>query len=133
MGHKLYWHISLIYLKTESSKNLSGFSQIGTVTNVDTILIFEGIRKELEGYLLEQSDDTDSTDGVLDFLAALSDKIWEEFEELLDGDSDKKRFLMVLTRIFALLLNTKVDMPEKIKKILKIAIETTVKLWSGQN
>ena len=116
----------MIYLKTESSKNLSGFSQIGTVTNVDTILIFEGIRKELEGYLLEQSDDTDSTDGVLDFLAALSDKIWEEFEELLDGDSDKKRFLMVL-------LNTKVDMPEKIKKILKIAIETTVKLWSGQN
>ena len=123
----------MIYLKTESSKNLSGFSQIGTVTNVDTILIFEGIRKELEGYLLEQSDDTDSTDGVLDFLAALSDKIWEEFEELLDVDSDKKRFLMVLTRIFALLLNTKVDMPEKIKKILKIAIETTVKLWSGQN
>ena len=123
----------MIYLKTESSKNLSGFSQIGTVTNVDTILIFEGIRKELEGYLLEQSDDTDSTDGVLDFLAALSDKIWEEFEELLDGDSDKKRFLMVLTRLFALLLNTKVDMPEKIKKILKIAIETTVKLWSGQN
>ena len=123
----------MIYLKTESSKNLSGFSQTGTVTNVDTILIFEGIRKELEGYLLEQSDDTDSTDGVLDFLAALSDKIWEEFEELLDGDSDKKRFLMVLTRIFALLLNTKVDMPEKIKKILKIAIETTVKLWSGQN
>ena len=123
----------MIYLKTESSKNLSGFSQIGTVANVDTILIFEGIRKELEGYLLEQSDDTDSTDGVLDFLAALSDKIWEEFEELLDGDSDKKRFLMVLTRIFALLLNTKVDMPEKIKKILKIAIETTVKLWSGQN
>ena len=123
----------MIYLKTESSKNLSGFSQIGTVTNVDTILIFEGIRKELEGYLLEQSDDTDSTDGVLDFLAALSDKIWEEFEELLDGDSDKKRFLMVLTRIFALLLNTKVDMPEKIKKILKIAIKTTVKLWSGQN
>ena len=123
----------MIYLKTESSKNLSGFSQIGTVTNVDTILIFEGIRRELEGYLLEQSDDTDSTDGVLDFLAALSDKIWEEFEELLDGDSDKKRFLMVLTRLFALLLNTKVDMPEKIKKILKIAIETTVKLWSGQN
>ena len=123
----------MIYLKTESSKNLSGFSQIGTVTNVETILIFEGIRKEVEGYLLEQSDDTDSTDGVLDFLAALSDKIWEEFEELLDGDSDKKRFLMVLTRIFALLLNTKVDMPEKIKKILKIAIETTVKLWSGQN
>ena len=123
----------MIYLKTESSENLSGFSQIGTVTNVDTILIFEGIRKELEGYLLEQSDDTDSTDGVLDFLAALSDKIWEEFEELLDGDSDKKRFLMVLTRLFALLLNTKVDMPEKIKKILKIAIETTVKLWSGQN
>ena len=46
----------------------------------------------------------------------LSDRIQEEFDKLFEGDSNKKRFLRALTRIFALLLNTKVDMPDKIKK-----------------
>ena len=34
-----------------------------------------------------------------------------------------------MSRIFALLLNTKVDTTEKIKRILKIDIETTIKIW----
>ena len=49
-------------------------------------------------------------------------------EELLSGDSDKKRFLKAMSKIFALLLNTKADTTEKIKRILKIAIETTIKI-----
>ena len=44
----------------ETSKNLFGFEQIETNPKIDSILLFEGIRKEVEGYLLEQSDDTDS-------------------------------------------------------------------------
>ena len=52
----------------------------------------------------------------------------EEFDELLDSNTDKKRFLGALTRIFTLILNAKVDTPEKIKKILKITIETTIKI-----
>ena len=87
----------------------------------------------MENYLLGESEDTDSTDGVFDFLSTLSEKIQEEFDELLDGNTDKKRFLKALTKIFALLLNRKVDTPEKIKKILKIAVETTIKIWQGQN
>ena len=47
-------------------------------------------------------------------------------EELLSSDSDKKRFLKTMSKIFALLLNTKVDTTEKIKRIFKIAIETTI-------
>ena len=35
--------------------------------------------------------------------------------------------------IFALLLNTKVDTADKIKRILKIAIEIMLKTWQGQN
>ena len=96
---------------------------------VDTTLIFEEINKELEEYLLEKSINTDSTDGVFDFLEALSARVQEEFEELLDGDIDKKRFVKALTLIFALLLNTKVNIADKIKRILKIAIETTIKIW----
>ena len=42
--------------------------------------------------------------------------------------SNSKIFL----KIFALLLNTKVNTAEKIKKIIKIALETTIKIWSGQ-
>ena len=64
-------------------------------------MIIEEIRKEVQGYLLEESDNTDSTNGVFDFLSTLYEKIQEEFDKLLDGDSDKKRFLRTLTRIFA--------------------------------
>ena len=109
------------------SKNLFGFEEIDVSSTSDSTLIFEEIRKEVQEYLLEESDDTDSTDGIFDFLSTLSDKIQEEF------DTNKKRFLRALTRIFTLPLNTKVDTPEKIKRILKIAVETTITIWSGQN
>ena len=87
----------------ESTKNLFRFKQIDDGTNIDSTLIFEEIRKEVEEYLLGESEDTDSTDGVFYFLSTLSEKIQEEFDELLDGNTDKKRFLRALTRIFVLL------------------------------
>ena len=54
-----------------------------------------------------------------------------DFDELIGEDKNKKRFVKALTRIFALLLNTKVNTADKIKKTLKIAIETTLKIWQG--
>ena len=100
----------------EATNNLFGLEQKHVDIKIDSTLIFEEIRKELKEYLLEQSVNSDSTDSVFDFLAMLSDRIQEEFDKLFEGDSNKKRFLRALTRIFALLLNTKVDMPDKIKK-----------------
>ena len=76
-------------------------------------MIFEEITRELEAYLLEESDDADLTDSVSGFLTSLADQVQGEFEELLDGNSDKKRFLRALSKIIALLLNTKVDTAEK--------------------
>ena len=64
-----------------------------------------------------------------DFLKDLSDSVQEEFEELIAGNSNKKHFVRELSRIFVLLLNTKVDTPEKIKRIINIVIETTIKIW----
>ena len=49
----------------ETSNNLFGFEQIDADIKVDSTLIFEEIRKELEEYLPEQSVDSDSTDAVL--------------------------------------------------------------------
>ena len=112
-----------------STENLFNFelSQAGVETN--SALIFEKITKELEAYLSRESNDEDSTDGIFDPLSSISDSVPEELDELISGDTDKKRFLWALSRIFALLLNTKVDTAEKIKRVLKIAIEMTIKIW----
>ena len=100
---------------------------------IDTPLIFEKIKQELKEYLLEQTVEADSTDGIFDLLDNLTNRVQEDFDEIIGDDKDKKRFIKSLTRIFTLLLNTKVDTVNKIKRILKIAIKTTLKLWSGQH
>lgn len=74
----------------------------------------EEIRKEIEEYLLGESDNTYTTDRVCDFLTTLPEKIKKEFDELLHGNSNKKCFLRAMTSIFALLLNIKVNIPNKI-------------------
>ena len=97
-----------------SSKNLFGFKQIEAGNRVDATLIFEEINKELEEYLLEKSIVTDSIDGVFDFLEWLNDRKQKDFQELLEGEADKKRFIKALTRIFVPFLNTKVNILDKI-------------------
>ena len=116
-----------------SSDNLFGLEQIEVDNkNFDTTRIFEEIYKEIGEYLTGEIDN-DSTYGVFDFLENLTNRLQEDFDELIGEDNDKKRFIKALTRIFALLLNTKVDTTDKIKRILKIAIETTLKIWQGPN
>ena len=99
-------------------------------TSVDATLIFEEIHKEIREYLTEEID-TDSTDGVFDLLENLTNRLQEDFDELIVEDTDKKRFVKALTQIFALLLNTKVDTADKIKRILKIVVKTTLTIWRG--
>ena len=110
-----------------SNDNLFGLEQTEVDnTNVDTTRIFEKIHKETGEYLTGETD-TDSTDGIFDFLESLTNCLQEDFHELIGEDNDKKRFVKTLTRIFALLFNTKVDTADKIKRILKIIVETTLK------
>ena len=99
-------------------------------TSIDATRIFEEIHKEIREYLTEEID-TDSTDGVFDLLENLTNRLQEDFDELIGEDTDKKRFVKALKQILALLLNTKVDTADKIKRILKIAVETTLKIWQG--
>ena len=44
----------------------------------------------------------------------------------------KKKSIRSIIRVFALLLFTKVNTVDKIRKILIIAVETTLKTWQGQ-
>ena len=107
------------------------FKELNELVEYDGCLILEEITSNLEKYLKEESDDKDTTDGILDVITGLSETVTGEFEDLLEGDDDKKRFLKSLSKIFALLLNTKVGTADKIKKIIRLAIETTIKIWSG--
>ena len=127
-----YFKAKAIHFLMASSANLFSFEQIEADSGVDPTLIFEEINKELEEYLLEKSINTDSTNGVFDFLETLNNQVQENFDELIGEDTNKKRFITALTRILALLLNTKVDTVDKIKIILKIAADSTTKVWQGQ-
>ena len=100
-------------------------------TSVDATRIFEENHKEIGDYLTGQGNDADSMDDVFDFLENLTSRLQDDFDKLIGEESDKKRFVKALTRIFALLLNTKVDTTDKIKRILRIAIKTTLKIWQG--
>ena len=73
------------------------------------------------------------TDRVFDLLENLTNRLQKNFDKLIEEDNDKKRFVKALTSIFALLLNTKVDTADEIKRILKTAVETTLKTWRGAN
>ena len=84
---------------------------------------------KLEAFLSKENNGTNLTDGIFDFLSQISDSAQKEFDKRLSGDSNKKRFVRALTRIFGLLLNTRVDTAEKMKLIIKIAIKTTLKIW----
>ena len=55
----------------------------------DQARLFEAINKELEAFLAKENNDKDSTDGILDFLATISDSVQEQFDEFVSGDSDK--------------------------------------------
>ena len=96
-----------------STKNLFDFKPSQAGVETISALIFKEITRELEAYLSRESNNEDSTDGIFEFLSSISDSVQEEFDELISGDSDKKRFLRALSRIFALLLNTKVNMAKK--------------------
>ena len=117
-----------------SSSNLFELEQIEVEnTSVDATRIFDEIHKEIGDYLIGEGNDADSTDSVFDFLENLTNRLQDDFHELIGEDTDKERFVKALTRIFALLLNTKVDTADKIKRILKIAIETTLKNGKNQS
>ena len=63
-----------------------------------------------------QNKDTDATDGIFDEITTLSDEVRREFGDLLKRGDEKKPFLQSLSKIFALLLNTKVGTADKIQK-----------------
>ena len=60
-------------ITTELLDVLLGFPEKEKGSEADNTLISEEITRELEEYLLRESDDADSTDGVLEALTTISE------------------------------------------------------------
>ena len=85
----------------------------------------------LQCILKNESKDLDSTVGIQDTIHNIADSGQQDFEELIGIDPDKKEFVRKLSKVFAVLLNMNCNTAEKIKRVIKIAIEMTLKLWLG--
>ena len=72
-----------------SGNNLFSLEQIEVEkTSVNATLIFEEIHKEIREYLTKEID-TDSTDSVFDLLENLTNRLYEDFDELIGEVNDK--------------------------------------------
>ena len=97
---------------------------------LDTPFIFDNITNELEENLLEEQGESDAEDGLFSIVESVTNKLQEDYDELIGNNTDKKRFIKSLNRVFALFLNTKVDTVDKIKKN-RTAVKMTLKIWQG--
>ena len=95
--------------------------------------LFQEMKQEVSQKLFNTENGDDSTDGPLNFIENLVNNLQTEFDKTLGENVDKRLFVRSLTKIFTILLSVKADSTEKIKQMIKIAINAFLKLWSGQN
>ena len=99
------------------------------------VALFQEIETELSELLFlqnEGSESDDETDGPIQFIKNIVEKVKKDFDGVV-VDEEKKTFLSVLTKIFATLLSVKADNIEKIINLIKISLSTVIKSWSEQN
>lgn len=87
--------------------------------------IIENILHVLTEHIKSENKDLDSADKILDTVHNIVDSV----QQSIGISSDKKLFLRNLSKLFAVLLNTNYNTVEKIKRVIKIAIETMLTLW----
>ena len=94
--------------------------------------LFEEIESELTNIIIDESSPEEETDGAFELIRNIVDNVRSEIENFVENE-DLKKFLYVLTKVFTLLLNIKVDNTEKIINIVKLAISSILKKWSELN
>ena len=87
---------------------------------------------ELTNIIIDEISSEEETGGAIDTIRIIVDSVRSEIENFV-GNDDLKKFLYVLTKIFTLLLNVKVNNTEKIVSIVKLAISSILKKWSELN
>ena len=60
---------------------------------VNAPFLFQEIERELKSYLLEEQPERDSTNGPIQLIENLTNKIQEDFDEIIGGSVKKKGFI----------------------------------------
>lgn len=106
------------------------FTEIKTENSGLPTYLFEEIETELSNFITDESSPEDETDRAIEIIKNIVDNVRSEIENFVENE-DLKKFLHVLTKVFTLMLNVKVDNTDKIIKIVKLAISSILK--NGQN
>ena len=108
------------------------FTELKTENSKLPTYLFEVIKSELTNIIIDESSPEEETDGAFELIRNIVDNVRSEIENFVENE-DLKKFLYVLTKVFTLLLNIKVDNTEKIINIVKLAISSILKKWSELN
>lgn len=108
------------------------FTEIKTENSGLPTYLFEEIETELSNFITDESSPEDETDRAIEIIKNIVDNVRSEIENFVEIE-DLKKFLHVLTKVFTLMLNVKVDNIDKIIKIVKLAISSILKKWSELN
>ena len=108
------------------------FTELKTENSKLPTYLFEVIESELTNIMIDESSPEEETDGAFELIKNIVDNVRSEIENFVENE-DLKKFLYVLTEVFTLLLNVKVDNARKIINIVKLAISSILKSWSELN
>ena len=83
----------------------------------------------MAAFVRSKNNDNNAKDRIFDIFGEIGESIQEDFKEVVGISNDKQAFVRALAKIFLLLLNTNVNTIGRIRKIVEIDIETTLKIW----
>ena len=130
IGHKIQKKELFLTKKMSQSEDLfeMDFDNMGDLQILLSNSLFQEIEQELSQKLFNNESESDFTDGPLDFTENLVKNLQAEFDETLGESGNKRLFIRSLTKIFTILLSIKADSTEKIRQIVKIAIDAVIKI-----
>ena len=130
IGHKIQKKEPFLTKKMSQSEDLfeMDFDNMGDLQSLLSNSLFQEIEQELSQKLFNNENESDFTDGPLDFTENLVKNLQAEFDETLGESGNKRLFIRSLTKIFTILLSIKADSTEKIIQIVKIAIDAVIKI-----
>lgn len=128
--HKIQKKEPFLTKKMSQSEDLfeMDFDNMGDLQSLLSNSLFQEIEQELSQKLFNNESESDFTDGPLDFTENLVKNLQAEFDETLGESGNKRLFIRSLTKIFTILLSIKADSTEKIRQIVKIAIDAVIKI-----
>ena len=146
----LFYFFTFKKLIIETQKNWRFSKMAGTLFEIEIdneintetkeklpIELFQELDVELLDSLLHKDNNKgeisdDETDGPIDFIRQIADRVRKEFDEVVKK-GERKTFIHLFTKILANVLSVKADNIEKIVNLVKLTISKVLKTRSERN